>query len=320
MRHLALRHLVDEPPDAPEVRAARRAAMRADPIAAILDAQHPDGYWQKPGPGYAKKYTGTVWSLMFLDQMGADPDDRRVRRACDYVLAHSVTTTGAFAASGSHVDRPPPPSGVIHCLNGNLLRALIGFGYLDDERVRAAIDWEADAITGEGFDGTRHRFYASGTSGPGFGCAANERLPCAWGAVKAMLALVRIPSRRRGPEVRRAIAEGAAFLMSVDPADAAYPMGWGNTKPSGSWFKLGFPSGYVTDVLQVLEVFAALGRVKDERFARALGLVLEKQDAAGRWRNEYAYRGKMWVDVDEPRAPSKWVTLRACTVLRAALG
>jgi hypothetical protein len=48
--------------------------------------------------------------------------------------------------------------------------------------------------------------------------------------------------------------------------------------------------------------------------------VLAKQDTRGRWRNEYPYRGKLWADVETPRAPSKWVTLRACAVLKRALG
>lgn len=316
VRHLTLRHLLDERDDAPAVVKARRAAMRAEPIASILAAQAPEGYWQKPGPGYAKKYTGTVWSLMFLDQMGADPQDRHVRLACDYVLTHSAATTGGFAASGSHVDRPPPSSEVIHCLNGNLLRGLIGFGYLDDERVRRAIEWEARSITGEGFEDAGFRYYHSGTSGPGFRCVANWQLPCGWGAVKAMLALARIPPRRRTRVVKSAIDEGVGFLLSVDPAAAAYPTG---SNVSSSWFKLGFPSGYVADVLQTLEALTELGHGRDTRLADALELVLSKQDEHGRWRNEYPYRGKLWADVDEPGTPSKWVTLRACRVLKAAV-
>lgn len=317
VRHLALRQLLDEPDDAPLVVKARRAAMRADPIASILAAQAPEGYWQKPGPGYAKKYTGTVWSLMFLDQMGADPADPRIGRACAYVLAHSAATSGGFAASGSHLEGPPPPSGVLHCLNGNLLRALIGFGYLDDGRVRRAIGWEVTSITGEGFTEAGFRYYRSGTSGPGFGCAANAHLPCAWGAVKALLALARIPTRRRTGAVKAAIDDGVSFLLSRDPAVADYPNG---SNVSSSWFRLGFPSGYVGDVLQVLEVLAELGHGRDPRLANALDLVLAKQDAEGRWGNEYPYRGKLWVDVDQPKQPSKWVTLRVCRVLKAAAG
>jgi hypothetical protein len=134
-----------------------------------------------------------------------------------------------------------------------------------------------------------------------------------------MLALARIPSRRRAPRVRRAIDLGVEFLLSVDPATARYPMGWGNTEPNRSWFRFGFPSGYVADVLQDLEALAELGRAKDARLADAIELVLSKQDERGRWRNENPYRGKTWFDVDRAGAPSKWVTLRACAFLKQAL-
>jgi len=311
VRHLALRLLLDEPEDAAAVRRSRARAMREPPIAPILEHQHPEGWWDKPGPGYARKYTGTVWSLIFLDQLGADPADRRVRRACGYVLDHATASNGGLGISGVATERPPPPSAVYHCLNGNLLRALIGFGWFDDPRVRGAIDWQARSITGEGFD----RYYRSGTTGPGFGCAVNGAHPCAWGAIKALRGLARTPSRRRAPYVRRAIEQGVAFLLSRDPADADYPTG---TPVSSSWFRLGFPSGYVADVLQNLEVLAELGHARDPRLGHATGWLLSQQDEQGRWANRYAYAGKLWADVDRPGAPSKWVTLRACWFLRHA--
>jgi hypothetical protein len=280
VRHMALRLLLGRPQDGPEVRAAQAAAMRTGPIADILAEQHPDGYWVKPGSGYSPKYTGTVWQLIFLDQLGADPADDRVQAACEYVLGHAATSVGGFGASGSKDEmRQPPPSTAIHCLNGNILRALLGFGRLDDERVQRAIDWQARSITGEGFDA----YYRSGASGPGFACAVNEYLPCAWGAVKAMLALARIPPERREPHVVRAVDQGAAFLLSRDPAAADYPAGWGNTRPNGSWFKLGFPSGYVADVLQILQVLCELGYASAERLRPAVEWLLRKQDSKGRW-------------------------------------
>ena len=96
-------------------------------------------------------------------------------------------------------------------------------------------------------------------------------------------------------------------------------MGWGNVRPSGSWFKLGFPSGYVADVLQNLEVLCELGHGRDARLAAAIEWLLARQDDHGRWRNQYAYNGKTWVDIDEHGQPSKWVTLRACRVLSDAV-
>src|SRR5438093_6562727 len=95
------------------------------------------------------KYTGTVWSLMFLDQMGADPRDRRIQRACRYVLEHTQAPNGGFGWNNRD-------GGVVHRLNGNLLRALIDFGLLDDASVRASVDWQARSITGERFEGYYH--------------------------------------------------------------------------------------------------------------------------------------------------------------------
>jgi hypothetical protein len=313
-RHLALQWLEDRDRDDPAVVEARRAAMTCDPIAAILAHQAPEGYWEKPGPGYATKYRGTVWQVIFLDQLGADAFDPRVRSACEYVLSHSRAPNGGFGASGVVGASAPPNSYVIHCLNGNLLRALIGFGWLADERLKQAVQWEARAITGEGVD----RWYAS-TSGPGFRCGANGRQPCAWGAIKAVLGLARIPPAERSAIVTRALEQAATLLLSRDPAVADYPTADRTGRPSGSWFKPGFPSGYVADVLQNLEALCELGYAGDPRLVPALEWLLSLQDDRGRWRNQYAYNGKTWTDVERQGAPGKFVTLRACRVLRAAL-
>lgn len=294
-----------------EVVALRQEAMKLDPIRSILEAQDPAGWWVKPGPGYAPKYSGTVWNLIFLDQLGADPSHRAVHRAVDYVLGMCPTTSGGFGCSGSHLERPAPPSSVLHCLNGNLLRATIGFGYFDHPAVKNAVAWSARTVTGEDVD----RWYKSGTAGPGFQCGANDGQPCAWGAVKTLAGLAAIPPRRRTQLVRRAIDATAEFLMSRDPAVADYPMGYGNIKPSAAWFRLGFPSGYVCDVLEVLEVLTKVGRGSDPRLDNAKLWLLGLQDHQGRWKNRRSYRGKTTIDFEKQGQPSKWITMRACRVL-----
>jgi hypothetical protein len=312
VRQTALRLLLDRPEDAPDVIRAHEAAMESNPIAAILAAQHPRGYWVKPGPGYGPKYMGTVWQVVFLDQLGADGRDGRIQKACDYVLTVCPTESGGFGCSASSEEKAPPPSAMIHCLHGNLLRALIGFGRLEDPRVQRAIDWQTRAITGNGFD----RYYKSSTSAPGFCCAANNGKPCAWGAVKSMLGLARVPENRRSAAFHSAVEQGIEFLLSSDPSTAEYPTSRGE-KPSQSWFKLGFPLGYVTDVLQNIEALCEHGMARDPRLQHAVQWLLEQQDEQGRWRNRYAYNGKTWVDFEKQGEPSKWVTLRACRVIKA---
>jgi hypothetical protein len=316
VRAAALQRLLGRDPADDEVEEARSAAMQVDPIAGILAAQKDAGWWVKPGPGYGPKYTGTVWNLMFLDQLGADPRDERIQRSCEYVMTWTATSSGGLGLSGSRVERPPPPSATYHCLNGNLARALIGFGHLDHPVVRAATEWAARTIVGEGVE----RWYASGTTGPGFACAANEGHPCAWGAIKELRALAAIPVRTRTDLEQRGVDVGVGFLLSHDPLVADYPMGYGNTKPSSSWFKLGFPSGYVCDVLQNLEVLCALGHAGDSTLDAAYEWLIGLADDNGRWRNRYAYKNKTTVPIEIQGEESKWVTLRACTVLRARHG
>jgi hypothetical protein len=117
--------------------------------------------------------------------------------------------------------------------------------------------------------------------------------------------------------MRAALKQGADFLLSYDPAMADYPFGTGS-KPSSNWFKFGYPIGYITDVLQNLEVLSLLGYAQDLRLANALELVINKQDNQGRWLLEYSYNGKTWIDIEVKGQPSKWVTLRALRVLKAA--
>ncbi len=312
VRFFALRDLLERPPDDPERLEAQAAVMSYPPIQASLEAQYPEGYWVKPGAGYSPKYRATVWQVIFLEQMGADGTDPRLHRACEYVLAHTQAENGGFGASGSARLRPPPPSRVFHCLNGNMVRALVGLGWWSDPRLARAVQWQAQAIVGTG----GVRYYKSGTSGPGFACAINGGLPCAWGAVKALRGLTALPAEAQSPLVAQAIQRGVAFLLSRDPLQADYPAGDGRV--SRLWFKLGFPSGYVADVLQNLEVLSAVGLAADPRLRPALEWLSGLQDERGRWKNQYAYNGKLWADVEPQGKPSKWVTLRALRVLKAA--
>ena len=308
VHHFALRDLLDRPEADAEVRAARAAIMDSEPVTAILAARHPDGYWVKPGPGYSPKYTGTVWQVMFLADLGADGAHPAIRQSCEYLLAHAQASSGGLSVTSA-------PSGVVHCLNGNLTYALLTLGLPPgDDRIQQALDWQAGAILGE--DVT---YYASGTTGPGFGCVANGALPCAWGAIKALKAFGLLPPEARTPRIQRAIDAGVEFMFSRDLARADYPY---QERVSSNWFKFGYPLSYTSDILEALEVLARLGHpplADDPRLASAIEFIRQKaEDSQGRWKLEHTLNGKMWVDIEQKGKPSKWVTLRALRVLRAA--
>jgi hypothetical protein len=249
-----------------------------------------------------------------LAQLGASIyEDKRIEHGCQYLLDHALAKGGQFTmiASGA-------PSGTADCIQGNLLWSLMELGY-EDPRLANAYEWMARTVTGDGIAPAQERdapvrFYTTGKCGPTFACAANNKLPCAWGGVKVMLAFSRLPAEHRTPLIESAIRHGLDFFFGVDPATAAYPTGYAE-KPSGNWWKFGFPVFYVTDLLQLAEALVSLGQGADPRLSKTLNHIREKQDREGRWPLEYDYTGKTWIDFGKKKQPNPWVTLRALKVL-----
>jgi hypothetical protein len=302
VRYFALRDLLGRPTGDPELEEAHALVMRSGPLPAILEAQYPQGYWMRPGNIYSPKYRASLWQVLFLAQLGADRGDERVRRGADRVISQAQAKSGAFSMNGT-------PSGTIHCLWGNLTRSLLELGYWDDERLQRSVDSLARSVTGDGYDWYRK----SGVQQPGFCCSYNYNLPCGWGAVRVLWALNRVPPEGRTEVVRAAIEATIRFLLSYNVARADYPY---KERISSSWFKFGYPLGYVTDVLLNVEVLAEAGCGGDARLEEAIELVLSKQNEDGRWKMEYSLNGKMWADVEAKGEPSKWVTLRALRMLK----
>jgi len=317
VRYFTLKEINCLDNDHHEVNNAQRQIMESGPVPVILAAQDQEGYWVESGSGYYPKYKGSVWQIIMLAKLGADGKDPRISRGCQYLLENTRSLYGGFSFDQR-------PSGMIQCLQGNLCTALIELGWMHDKRFRAALDWLARSITGEGIEPAENRsapirYYRSGNSAPGFQCSANNHLPCAWGAVKAMTALSKVPESDRTDRINRALETGVNFFFSRDPAQADYPMGY-SEKPNRSWFKLGFQTGYVSDVLEILEILTYLGYAKDLRLNSTVDMLLSKQDRKGHWKMEYSYNGKTWVDIESRGEPSKWVTFRAIRVLQQIFG
>lgn len=316
VRYLALRDLLDLSPDDHQLKSARTLAHKEGPIARLLSKMNEEGYWQRPGTGYGPKYKSTVWALILLAQLGASvKEDKRIRLACKYYLDHALSPGGQLSAMTNN-----SPSGTADCLQGNMLWSLMELGY-QDKRMDAAYEWMARTITGEGVapmkDKQAEVHYFAGKCGPTFACGANNKLPCAWGGVKVLLALSKLPVEKRSELIERAIRHGVDFFFRVDPSTADYPNGWAE-KPSGNWWKFGFPVFYVADILQIAEALVALGFGKDKRLKNTLELIRAKQDEEGRWQLEYNYDGKTWMRFGRMKEPNEWVTLRALRVLRKA--
>jgi hypothetical protein len=315
VRYLALRDLCDLSPEDKKLKTSCRAAHQDGPIVTVLSHMEKEGYWVKPGPGYTQKYRSTVWALILLAQLGASVrEDPRIEQGCRYLVDH-MGEGGQFTTITSGA-----PSGTVDCLQGNLLWSLMELGY-DDPRLAKAYEWMARTVTGDGIAPMEEkdapvRYYAY-KCGPTFACGVNNKLPCAWGGVKVMLALGSVPARERTPLIKKAIQQGVDFFFGIDPVTAKYPTRDGS-KPNRAWWKFGFPVFYITDLLQLAEALVGLGYGRDSRLAGTLDMICEKQNEHGQWLMEYDYTGKTWFEFGEKKQPNEWVTLRAMRVLKRA--
>ncbi len=312
VRYLAMRDFSGLTASDPVLETAAVTAHREGPIGMILSKMQPEGFWVREGRGYGPKYKSTVWALILLAQLGAHIRyDARIQTGINYLIDHTLTSYGQFSYNKT-------PSGTFDCLQGNLCWAVSVLGY-EDERMKTVYEWMARTVTGEGIadqkeKGNPIRYY-SYKCGPLFACGANNREACAWGAVKIMNAFSILPTASRTPIIRKAILQGVEFLLSVDPVTAVYPTGALNP-PNRSWWKLGFPVFYITDILQIAEVLAELGCIKDHRLQNTLEWISSKQDENGRWNLEYDYSGKTWGSYGQKKQPNPWVTMRALRVLK----
>jgi hypothetical protein len=300
------------PSSHPEVVAAKADIMKRGIVPEILRRQKKAGYWGDEEDFYVRaKYRGTTWQFIILAELGADGGDRRIRKACEFILDLSQDRqSGAFSYRGNRKNGGLH-SGVLPCLTGNMIWSLIRFGYRDDPRVKSAISWTTTFL----------RFDDGAARAPA-GWPYEKRDPC-WGkhtclmgVMKALKALAEIPEAARSVEVRRTIGEAAEFMIrhhlfkrSHDPSQAVKP----------KWLKFGFPTMWDSDALEVLLVLAGLG-YRDPRMEEAVELVLEKQDERGRWRLENTYNGRFQVNIEQKGKPSKWVTLTALRALTSYYG
>lgn len=306
VRYLALRDLLGKMEDDPEVLEAKRRIMTEGSVPRVLAKQEPGGHWGSPEHFYQNsKYKGTVWNLILLAELHADPSDQRVRSACEFVLRWSQhRPSGGFSYKGT--DRNGGNRTVFSCLTANMLFALVRLGYGKDERVRKGFEWISEH---QRFD---------------LGPYPNKEWPyqydlcwrnhtCRSGAVKVLKAIAEVPEDERTPGIRRKAREGAEFLLAQRIFYRPPELKEVSRK---DWLKFGFPLMWNTDLVEILLVLGKLG-VRDERMDEAIGIVRSKQGENGRWKQENRFHGRFITTIETDGRDSRWVTLNALRALRS---
>jgi len=307
VRYWTLKDILDKPESSPEVTQARKEIMTSHPVTEILRNQTPEGFWVSLDNPYLPKYKATYHQLLILSELGASLTEE-IQRALEIVFRTYQYDSGHFSSKLIKTARGKKSSltdGA--CLTGNILRFLLHFGYYQDERTQKTITFLVK------------------THKNGWGCRAypidREKVfpeNCYMGGVKPLIAFSMIPEEERSKDIQEIInqeieiyLQNHIFMYLKDEK--------GDRKAKFGWKRFGFPLFYQSDALEVLDVLTRLG-ARDGRMKPALDLVLEKQDNHGRWKLENTFNGKMWVDIEEKKKLSKWITLKAVRVLKRIHG
>jgi hypothetical protein len=281
---------------------AKEEIMKSYPVTVILKNQNSEGFWISKENPYVPKYKASYHQLLILSELGASRCEE-IENAIEFLFAHYQYHSGHFSFKMIKTERGRKSSltdGA--CLTGNILRALIHFGYLHHERTQKAVDFLVE------------------THNNGWPCRAypidrGKVIPenCYMGGVKPLIAFSMIPEKERGSTIQEIIEKETEIYLENEIF--MYLRDKNGRKAKPGWKRFGFPLFYQSDALEVLDVLTRLG-VKDGRMSPAIDLVVSKQADAGRWNLENTFNGKMWIDIDRKGFPSKWITLKALRVLK----
>jgi hypothetical protein len=309
VRFFTLTKLLEKPEINPEVVEAKNKIMHIGVVPKILAKQSDQGYWVTPDRFYTAKYKGAVWQLIILAELGANGNDKRVKKACEFVLENSQDhESGGFSIYRSAKTGGGRQSGVIPCLTGNMVWSLIKLGYLEDPRVERGINWI-----------TTYQRFDDKTKNPPKGWPYDktvgrcfEKHTCHMGVVKALKALATIPPNKRSETVKDTIETGAEYMLIHHIYKRSHNL---NRVSKPSWLQFSFPLMYQTDVLEILSILTELG-YQDQRMQEAVDLLISKQDDHGRWKLERTFNGRFQTNIEQKGKPSKWITLNALRVLK----
>jgi hypothetical protein len=270
-----------------ELVASERARVSLEGFGArLLEEQRADGNW---GDGVAAPLWWTnMYTLVFLRDLGIDPESAVVRRAVDLVRER-VTWGPGFGSSPFFEGEVEP------CINGRVVALGSYFGERSDRLVDRLLGeqladggWNCEAEHGS----VRSSFHT--TLCVLEGLLAYER---AYGATKSVS-----EARARGQEylLERRLLRRLSTGEIIDPA----------------WTQLAFPPLWHYDVLRALDYLRAVGGDPDARTGEALTIVRERKQRDGRWLLDVRHRDTLHSEMSgDVGASNRWITLRALRVL-----
>jgi hypothetical protein len=317
IRYNALVDLLDAPRSSGEVSEALAESMATPPISRIIAGLDAEGRYSNSAAvakwgasaveaGYKPGYKGGAWKLLFLAQVGADPEDGKVRKLGENILANAYSEEqGTFCVSFHG-----GPQYMMPCFMGNMIWALSRLGLGSRPEVVSALNWlvmyqrfddgDWKPPTDFPYRGARERCWGRHT--------------CYWGVTNLLRAMTVAPSGFLSHEAEEVKRRGIDFVLAHrllwSSHNPTRPIATKNTRPQ----RLTAPLTYYHDAVEIATTMLKLG-VGDGAVDDTIEFVLSKRNEAWRWVLDNA-PGNVDTPFGLKGRESKWITFRALRMLK----
>ncbi len=308
VQYFTLKDIMNQNDNNREIVKVKERIMTEGVVPKILSKQKEGGYWVNKENFYVyTKYKGTVWSFILLAELNADERDEKIKQTCEFILKSSQDReSGGFSVHGNKNDGGVHDQ-IIPCLTGNMIWALIRFGFLEDSRVQNGIEW---ILKYQRYDDGIERAPKGWPYERYKNCWGKHT--CHMGVVKNLKALAEIPPDKRSDKINDFIDKATEYMLNHHIYKQSHNL---DIVAKQEWTQFGFPLMWKIDALEILDILTKLG-YKDNRMKEAIDLVVSKQNDNGRWILEKTFNGQMQANIEQKGKESKWITLLALRVLK----
>jgi len=319
VRYFTLLHIQNKKETDTEVIEAKKQIMKNPPVSKILSHQNPDGSFLtdkmilkygeiRAKSGYLPKYKATIWQAIFLAQLGADQNDKRIKKLGKYILdtnySEKYKTIGIYEMNkkGIFFD-------VFPCYISNMVWALSKLGFYQDDRIQDSIQW---ILKYQRFDDgnfqTPDEYPYKGRKDRCFG-----KHSCYIGCTQALKAMTVIPEKERTIEIKEFIKRAIDFIL----LHKIYKKSRTKNEPIRKVYELlRFPFMASDGIMEMLETLFHF-QIKDRSIDETLNFILSKRNENNRWILEKTIsRSSIYTKFENLNEESKWITYKVLNLLK----
>jgi hypothetical protein len=256
----------------------------------FLDLQKPDGTWPEG------RWTGTTWTLLTVMDCGLPAGDPKMKLGVEAVVSRLMPPA-----------QPVEPKVLMERMDLCHVGFWLRFGSYfmpDDERWPAVADTLLRAQLEDGGWNCRLRNYPN-TTHSSFHTTFNVLEGLKQAARSGIVDSARFESSE---------ARAMEFMLE----HKMYRSDKTGQVISDRFTALSFPSQWHYTVLRGLDYMRGTPAIKDERLSDPLALLASRRKPNGRWPVEKRIPGLTLFDMEKQGGDSRWNTLRAFRVLKAA--